>query len=172
MHNVKTRGGFLLLLGFGSLAVLAQNAVVRAPSAALTIQGDIAAPLTVTAKDLAAMPRETVSVTDQDGSQVTYEGVPLRDVLQRAGIELGKELRGKALASYLVAKGRDGYEVVFSLGELGTAFGNEQILLADKRQGKPLFEYQGPFRLVCPGDKAGARSIRMLDTIELVRLQK
>ena len=46
------------------------------------------------------------------------------------------------------------------------------ILVADKRDGKPLFGYQGPFRLVCPNDKAGARSVRMLETLEFVRLQK
>ena len=60
--------------------------------------------------------------------------------------------------------------MVFTLGELDAAFGNEQILVADKRDGKPLFGYQGPFRLVCPNDKAGARSVRMLETLEFVRL--
>ena len=54
---------------------------------------------------------------------------------------------------------------------MDAAFGNEQILVADKRDGKPLFGYQGPFRLVCPNDKAGARSVRMLETLEFVRLQ-
>ena len=101
-----------------------------------------------------------------------YEGVPLREILKRAGVPLGKELRGKALASYILAKAHDGYEVVFSLGEIDATFGNESILVADKRDGKPLFGYQGPFRLVCPNDKAGARSVRMLETLELVRIQK
>jgi len=62
--------------------------------------------------------------------------------------------------------------VLFALTEFDLAFGNEQIVVADKRGGKPLFGYQGPFRLVCPNDKAGARSVRMLETIEVVRLQK
>ena len=85
---------------------------------------------------------------------------------------MGKELRGKALASYVIAKAHDGYQVVFSLGELDTAFGNASILVADRRDGNPLFGYQGPFRIVCPNDKAGARSVRMLETLEVVRLQK
>ena len=138
----------------------------------LTVTGSITAPLVLKAEDLAHMPRETVSVPEQDGTKVNYEGVPLREILQRAGVPLGKELRGKALASYVLAKAHDGYQVVFSLGEIDTAFGNESILVADKRDGKPLFGYQGPFRLVCPNDKAGARSVRMLETLELVRLQK
>jgi hypothetical protein len=85
---------------------------------------------------------------------------------------LGEELRGKALASYVLAKAHDGYEVVFSLGELGTALGNQSILIADQRDGKPLSGNQGPFRLVCPNDKAGARSVRMLETLEFVQLRK
>ena len=62
--------------------------------------------------------------------------------------------------------------MVFALAEVAPEFANESILVADKRDGKPLFGYQGPFRLVCPNDKAGARSVRMLETLELVRLQK
>ena len=64
-----------------------------------------------------------------------YEGVPLREILQqRAGAPLGKELRGKALAGY-VSKAADGYEVVFSLGELDQAFGNLSIPSPEKRDG-------------------------------------
>lgn len=143
-----------------------------APSNVLNITGDIAAPLQLRADDLAKMPRETVAIHEEDGSSVEYEGVPLREILARAGAPLGKSLRGKALASYVLAKARDGYEVVFALGEVDTTFASESILVADKRAGKALFAYQGPFRLICPNDKAGARSVRMLETLELVRLRK
>lgn len=140
--------------------------------AILAVSGDIPAPLTLKADDLAKMTRETVSIPDQDGTKIEYEGVPLRDILKRAGAPVGKDLRGKALASYVIAKAHDGYQVVFTLAEVAPEFANESILVADKRAGKPLFGYQGPLRLVCPNDKAGARSVRMLDTIEIVRLQK
>ena len=40
------------------------------------------------------------------------------------------------------------------------------------RRTKPLFDYQGPFRIVAPHDKRGARSIRMLQRLEVVRLVK
>jgi DMSO/TMAO reductase YedYZ molybdopterin-dependent catalytic subunit len=140
--------------------------------ATLAVTGDVATPVTLKAEDLAKMPREKVSVTEQDGAKVEYEGVSLREVLKRAGAPVGNQLRGKALASYILAKAQDGYQVVFSLAEVDEAFANEQILVADKRDGKPLFEYQGPFRLVCPNDKAGARSVRMLETLQIVRLQK
>jgi hypothetical protein len=150
----------------------AQTTVQNAAAPELTVRGDIPAPLILKADDLARMLRETVSVPDQDGTRVTYEGVTLREILKRAGVPLGKDLRGKALASYVLAKAHDGYQVLFSLGEMDEAFGNESIIVADKRDAKPLFGYQGPFRLVCPNDKAGARSVRMLETLEVVRLQK
>jgi DMSO/TMAO reductase YedYZ molybdopterin-dependent catalytic subunit len=150
----------------------AQSTPSPTASAALTIQGDLPTPLTLTVQDLEKLPQESVTVTDQDGTKVTYEGIPLRDLLEQAGAPLGKQLRGKALASYVVAKAHDGYQVVFTLAEIDPAFANESILVADKRDGKALFGFQGPFRLVCANDKAGARSVRMLETIEFVRLRK
>ncbi len=156
---------FGLLAGLG----LAQS---ESASAVLSLSGDVPSPLQLKADDLAKMPRETVSVQEEDGTKVQYESVPLREVLTRAGAPLGKELRGKALASYVLAKAHDGYQVVFGLAEVDASFANETILVADKRDGKPLFGYQGPFRLVCPNDKAGARSVRMLETLEIVTLRK
>ena len=141
-------------------------------TASLTISGDLPSPVTLTQADLDKMPQETATVTDQDGAQVRYEGVPLREVLKRAGAPFGKQLRGKTLASYVVAKAHDGYQVVFTLAEMDPDFANESILVASKRDGKPLFGYQGPLRLVCANDKAGARSVRMLETLEVVRLLK
>jgi DMSO/TMAO reductase YedYZ molybdopterin-dependent catalytic subunit len=166
------------LLNFiaGAVACAGLAAGQPAPSqpapAILSISGDVSSPLQLKMEDLAKMPRQTASVKEQDGSAVNYEGVLLRELLVRAGAPLGKDLRGKALATYILAKAHDGYQVVFGLGEIDPAFGDEPILVADKRDGKPLFGYQGPFRLVCPNDKAGARSVRMLESIEVVRLQK
>ncbi len=142
------------------------------PPGQIVIAGDLPARMVLTADDLAKMPREKATVPDQDGTKVEYEGVLLREILKRAGAPVEKELRGKALASYIVAKARDGYQVVFTLAEVAPEFANEAILVADKRDGKALFGYQGPYRLVCPSDKAGARSVRMLESLEFVRLQK
>jgi hypothetical protein len=143
-----------------------------AATGTLIVRGDIPTPLTLKASDLAAMPRAKAMIPDQDGTQVEYEGVLLSEVLKKAGAPLGNQLRGDALASYVLASAHDGYRVVFTLAEADATFANEKILIADQRDGKPLFEYQGPFRLVCPGDKAGARSVRMLETLEIVRLKK
>lgn len=160
-----------VLAGFGLMAGWGR-AQPESAAAVLTVSGDVPSPLHLSAADLAKMPRQTVSVQEEDGTQVRYEGVPLREVLARAGAPLGKQLRGKALASYVLAKARDGYQVVFGLAEVDASFANETILVADKRDGEPLSGDQGPLRLVCAGDKAGARSVRMLEALEIVRLRK
>lgn len=146
--------------------------LVWAQAPEIAVSGDIATPLKLTADDLAKMPRETATIPDPRGNKVVYEGVSLREILKRAGAPMGKALRGKVLTTYVLAKAKDGYEVMFTLGEIDSDFGNESILVADKRDSMPLTGNQGPFRLVCPNDKEGARSVRMLESIELVALRK
>jgi len=138
--------------------------------ATIQVTGAIKTALTLSAEDLAKMPRATVR-TSSNGMETVYEGVWLHEVLKRAGVPQGSELRGKALASYVLAEAQDGYQVVFSLGELDPAIDNE-ILLADTANGKALFGAQGRFRLVVPKDKPGARSVRVLTKIEVVQVRK
>jgi DMSO/TMAO reductase YedYZ molybdopterin-dependent catalytic subunit len=140
-------------------------------SQTIQVTGDVKQLLTLSADDLAKMPRATVRTTS-NGMETVYEGVWLHEVLKRAGVPQGSELRGKALASYVLASAQDGYQVVFSLGELDPAFIDNEILLADTANGKPLFGAQGRFRLVVPKDKPGARSVRMLTKIEVVQVRK
>jgi hypothetical protein len=101
-----------------------------------------------------------------------YEGVWVHEILKKAGVPQGDELRSKALASYVLAHAEDGYEVLFSLAELDPSFTDNQVLLADTADGKPLFGAQGRFRLVAAKDKPGARSVRMLTRLEVVQLRK
>jgi DMSO/TMAO reductase YedYZ molybdopterin-dependent catalytic subunit len=65
----------------------------------------------------------------------------------------------------------DGYRAVFSLAELDPELTGSQVI-ADRVDGKPLLADNGPLRIVAPKDLAGARSIRMLEKIEVVRLPK
>src|ERR1700722_11321014 len=145
-------------------------AAQEAPST-IQVTGAVKQPLTLTADDLAKMPRATVRTTN-NGMETVYEGVPLHEVLKRAGVPQGGELRGKALTNYVLAEAQDGYQVVFSLAELDPAFIDNEILLADTANGKVLFGAQGRFRLVVPKDKPGARSVRMLTRLEVVQVRK
>ena len=139
----------------------------RSPSPATSAKS-----LSLTPADLKALPRTRVEVKTEDGTTNIYEGVLVGELLKRAGAPVGAELRGNAVASYVVASASDGYQVVFSLAELDPAFTSNDIIVADTIDGKPLFGYQGPFRIVAPKDSRGARSIRMLETLEVVRLRK
>lgn len=137
----------------------------------LKVAGDVKQPLSLSAGDLAKMPRASAKTTS-NGRQAVCEGVALAEILKKAGVPQGAELRGKALSTYILAKAQDGYEAVFSLGETDPDFGNTEILVADTADHKPLSGAQGRFRLVVPKDKYGARSVRMLTSLEVVQLRK
>jgi DMSO/TMAO reductase YedYZ molybdopterin-dependent catalytic subunit len=144
---------------------------VAAAQATLQVTGSVSSPVLLTAADLKAMPRTTVTLK-QDGRDVKYEGVLVGAVLARAGATLGRDMTGAAVASYVVASASDGYRAVFSLAELDPEFTGSEIIVADTVDGKPLFDYQGPFRIVAPRDTRGARGVRMLQKLEVVRLPK
>ena len=135
------------------------------------VTGAVKQELALSADDLAKMPRASVRTTNS-GMETVYEGVWLHEVLKKAGVPQGSELRGKALSSYVLAEAQDGYQVVFSLGELDPAFIDNEVLLADTANGKPLFGAQGRFRLVVPKDKPGARSVRMLTKLLVVQVRR
>jgi len=173
---IGRRGAALAAMAAATLSLMAQPAAqAPAPGAAaagaITVGGDVTKPLSLSADDLKAMPRTTVTVSEE-GREIKYDGVLVGEVLKRAGAPLGRDMGGQAVASYVLAKAKDGYQVVFSLPELDPAFTSNDIIIADTIDGKPLFDYQGPFRLVAPHDKRGARSIRMLQSLDLVRLRK
>ena len=167
-HRTVTRSVLPVL--FSVCLSFAQN-IPPAP-ASLTVSGDIPSPLTLNLADIAAMPHQVATVADENGKKIAYEGVPLREILLKAGAPLGGQLRGKNLTTYVLAKAHDGYQVIFTLAEFDTQFANEPIWLVDKRDGGPLQEDQGPLRLACPNDKTGARSVRMLEALEIVRVRK
>ena len=179
--NIRARGvrWTVLVLLSGSPVLAGQPAPqVQKPAAptavtptALRVMGDVATPLTLSAADLKTLPRIKVQVTDE-GRGVAYEGVLVGEILKKAGVPMGDNLRGNAVATYVTASASDGYQVVFSLPELDNGFTANDIIVADTIDGKPLFAYQGPWRIVAPKDSRGARSIRMLERIEVVRLRK
>jgi hypothetical protein len=154
----------VLMLGAVSL-------VYSQSTPSISVTGDIPRPLTLTAADLASMPRAKATVST-NGIDTVYEGVWLSDVLKKAGAPLGPNLRGAPLAGYVLASASDGYQVLFSIGELDPDMTDNQYLLADKANDKPLFGNDGAFRLVIPKDKRGARSVRLLTKIEVVQLKK
>jgi DMSO/TMAO reductase YedYZ molybdopterin-dependent catalytic subunit len=128
----------------------------------LSVRGEVSTPLQLASGDLARMDRRTVKAKDQNGREAVYEGVLVADILKKAGAKQGKELRGELLATYLLVEASDGYRVVFAMPELDPAFTDRIVLLADRRDGKPLDDRQGPFRIVVPDEKRPARWVRQV----------
>lgn len=173
-HLLTATIGGIVWAAVGSRATVAAQgaAATPAPATTLTIGGDVKTPLSLMPDELKSMPRTQVEVKDEDGRVVKYDGVLVAELLKKAGAPLGSEMRGNAMASYVTAIATDGYQVVFSLAELDPGMTSNQIIIADTVDGKPLFAYQGPLRIVAPKDSRPARSIRMLERIEVVRLKK
>ncbi len=137
---------------------------------ALRVTGEVPNHLDLSIADIAAFQRQTIRVTDEQGNRVEYAGLPVAEILRKAGAPLGKELKGPNMALGLIASARDGYRVLFSLTEFDAAFGGRVILLADRLDGKPLDLREGPLRLVVPGGKRHARWIRGVTTLEVLRV--
>jgi DMSO/TMAO reductase YedYZ molybdopterin-dependent catalytic subunit len=114
------------------------------------------------------LPRRTVAVKERAGT-ARYEGVLLADVLRRAGVPLGGHLRGPRVAQYVLVEAADGYRAVFALAEVDPGVTDRVVLLADRRQGQPLPEGVGPYRLVVPDDKIHARWVRQVTRITVQR---
>jgi hypothetical protein len=118
--------------------------------------------------DLKAMPRTTLTVHNEHSkADETYTGVRVADLLAKMGAPLGKELRGIALSSYLVAVGFDGYEAVIALAEVDPSFHTGEVIVADTMNGQPLDPKSGPFKLVVTEDKRPARWVRNLVYLQL-----
>jgi DMSO/TMAO reductase YedYZ molybdopterin-dependent catalytic subunit len=136
---------------------------------ALRVSGEVPTHLELSIADIAAFQRQTIRVTDDKGAQVAYGGVPVAEILKKVGAPLGKGLKGPNMAVGLVAIAPDGYRVLFSLTEFDPAFSDRVILLADRRDGQPLENREGPLRLIVPGDKRHARWIRGVDALEVFK---
>jgi hypothetical protein len=136
----------------------------------LTVQIEDGKPTVLTRADIEALPHVKVS-TSASGAAATFEGVALEAVLEKAGVEFGASLKGKRLASYLLVGAADDYRVVIALPELDPAFTDKQVVLAFLKDGKPLDEKEGPYRIVIPDEKRMARWVRQVTTLKIVDVQ-
>ncbi|MBI4887211.1 MAG: molybdopterin-dependent oxidoreductase [Acidobacteria bacterium] len=118
------------------------------------------------AADLARLPRRTV-VTADGGRTIQFEGVRLADLLAQAGVTFGQTLRGPRLATYVLARAGDGYQVVFALPEIDPDFAADEVIVADRQDGAPLAAGEGPLRVVAAGDKRHARWVRGVTALEI-----
>ncbi len=137
-------------------AAFAQTIALRGPGGQMR---------TLTAADLAAMPHEQVVQASEHGPPRTYGGVPLTLLLQSVGAPTGKALHGPGIAEVVVVTASDGYRVALALAETDPFLRAQKILLADRADGAPLGQNDGPFRLVVEGDLRPTRSAKDVTAI-------
>lgn len=117
----------------------------------------------------AALPHTTITVYNEHAKITqTYSGVPLTDLLTPLGVP--NKPHGKQFRLYLVAEGSDGYQVVYSLGEVTPDVHDGTVLVADAVDGKSLGN-NGFFQLVATGEKRPARWVRNLVAIRVLTAQ-
>jgi hypothetical protein len=118
-----------------------------------------------TSAKLAGLPHKTLTLYNEHAkTNQSYTGVELMELLRPLGVV--EKPHGKDLRLYLVAEGADGYQVVYSIGEVTPDVHDGTVLVADGMDGKPLAE-SGPLQLVATGEKRPARWVRNLVAIRV-----
>lgn len=116
-------------------------------------------------------PNTEVKRKDKDGKNHTYSGVLVSILLKKLNVPQGANLRGKSLIQYLLIKAKDDYEVIFALPELDSDFTNSLVILADRVDGNPFPETEGPFRIIVEKDKKPARCVRQVRELRILNSQ-
>jgi DMSO/TMAO reductase YedYZ molybdopterin-dependent catalytic subunit len=155
-------------------AALAMMLIVPAASLAddviLRVGGKVETPLALTRSDLAGMPHEGFEIPTKDDKSVMerWEGVPMIEILRKAGAPVDDRLRGPNMAGYVVVTAGDGYRAVFALAEIDPAFSPErQILVADGLDGTSLSGKFGNLRIADRGATEFGRWVRDVVALEV-----
>ena len=128
----------------------------------ITVSGAVQRPGSFNVAALKNMP----AVARQVGRN-HYQGVDLWYLLNTvAGIQAPAGAKDSSLTRYVVATASDGYQALFSLGELDPAFGGVPALVAYEIDGQPL-DRSGYARLLAPADARPGRSVANLVDLEV-----
>lgn len=138
-------------------------------SVLLQVTGGAPESLAISPEEFAKLRHRSVRAKAHDGGESEYSGVALVDVLAKAGVPTGKELRGPAMSLYVVVEAADSYRAVFALAELDPGFTDRVIMLADRRDGRPLTAHEGPLQVIVPGEKKHARWVRQAVRLKVGR---
>ena len=168
----------LLAVAFAAGVTVAPACPARAQGTAspgyastFRLRGQVAHPQTYSLPLLAALPatRQTVFFYTGAGPvDASYTGVLLWDLLNTAGLITNPAIKNDLLRQRVVVTGNDGYQAVFSLGELAPQFGGEQVMVAYAVDGAPLDQSTGFAEIIVPGDKAGGRAVNTIVRIEVL----
>lgn len=137
----------------------------------------VQAPATESVLDLRQSGAVQQKVDYQDGSGPqarSYTGAALWPLLQACALQSATATdahgqRAEALGRYVLASGAEGYNAVFSVGELHPDFGNKGSIVAYAESGAGAGEQAGPasLRITAPGDVQGSRYVAGLTRLEV-----
>jgi hypothetical protein len=137
-----------------------------APSTSLTLTVDGKA-TTFSVAELKAMPQKAAKVHNEHTKMdETYAGVPLGDLLAKAGFVADKTTQRRMLRSYLQVAGTDKYWVLYSLTEVEASEHDGDVIVATSVDGHGLGA-DGELKLISTGDKKPQRWVRNLAAITL-----
>jgi hypothetical protein len=123
-------------------------------------------PLTLSAGQIAKLPRATVRAGSQ---RLCYQGAPVAELLRAAGIPWGGNC-SRFLTCYVVIEGADGYRVIFSIPEIAPELRHTTVLLADRVDGKPLSSREGPYEIIEEDARQRGRWVRQVVKISIQEL--
>ncbi len=147
-----------------ALTLIAATLRAAGPAPVVRVPGSPDRPLDPSS--LLGSGQRDVRLENSQGDVTVYHGLPLLEVLEKSGLDL-KTMAGerKSAAEVVLATARDGYTVVFSIGELRLNRANPKIFLVSESASGPLPDNEGPVRLIVYGDVV--RSAYGLARIEL-----
>jgi Oxidoreductase molybdopterin binding domain len=167
----SSRRGFLLTL----TAVWAASALAQpaAAPALLEVGGAVHRPLAFTRTELLAWPRKDYAenrTVVQDGREVTltvrYQGVPLRDVLDQAGL---KPDRREVRKATVLLTAKDGYQASFSWGELYNSGLGDGVIVVLRQGNDELLDTDGlPALRSLQDTRSGPRHVRWLNRVDVL----
>ncbi|HBH37987.1 MAG TPA: hypothetical protein DDX06_06320 [Curvibacter sp.] len=139
----------------------------------LQIGGMVHNRLTLTGKDLQALPQKdytekrSVIVDGREVVQaVTMRGVPLRALLDRAGLASDRHSVRRA---FVLLTAHDGYQTIFSWGELyNTRLGDDVLVLLRHGEDDLLARDGLPSLRALQDVRPGPRHVRWLTSVEVV----
>jgi DMSO/TMAO reductase YedYZ molybdopterin-dependent catalytic subunit len=143
---------------------VAAHAEPSAVSQELRVTGEVERQLVLSLEGLRDIARRRGLAQSQG-----YAGVRLSDLLDEARIrsDAPRALR----RTYVVAIATDGYQAVFSWGELFNSALGREVIVAIERDAAPLRDGEGRFALVSLADlRPGPRHVKWLARIDVRRV--
>lgn len=149
------------------------GAVQAAGPVLLQFGGMVQHKLTLTAEDLQALPQKDYTEKRSvivDGREVTQtvlmRGIPLRALLDQAGLASDRHSVRRA---YVLLTAQDGYQTVFSWGELYNTRMGDDVLVLLKHGDDDLLARDGfPSLRSLQDVRPGPRHVRWLNSVEVL----